>query len=514
MEEKINILMIDGQAENLIALAAVLKSPEYNLVGVTSGEEALKYLLDQDFAMILLDVQMSGVNGLEIARGIRTWQKCQNIPIIFVSAISQTEESLLDGYTSGAVDYIFRPFKPQVLRAKVDSFHRLYKCQQQMDKQRKLLQQQVLELDKLNEQLTMTTIELCRNEVLLENIVAERTRRISSILESIKDGFFTVDADYKFTYINGTAENIFGKSRQYLLGKTLFEVCRTNPAFIENIIVSCSDDKPVCFENMCSLNERWFEVRAYPAENSVSVYLNDITERKLIDKEMARFDRLSLIGEMAAGIAHEIRNPMTTVRGFLQYAKSGKTTLSSSNLDLMMDELDRANTIITEFLSLAKNKNTDKKLQSLVRVIESLLPFIQAEAIMDDKAVVPLINTIPEFYFDEKEVRQLILNLTMNGLEAMQAGGILKISTYKEGDEVVLSVEDQGAGINPEIMDKVGTPFFTTKDSGTGLGLAVCYSIAARHQATIEIKSGDWGTVIYVRFKVCLRDDPTNKFAY
>lgn len=502
MEEKINILLVDDQAETLIALASMLDSPEYNLVETTTGEEALEYLLLQDFAMILLSLKVSGLNGVDIAQTVRAQSKYIDIPIIFVSALNHTESRLLGHYVSGTVDYIFHPLIPQVLRAKVDAFHRLHQYQQQVVLQRRILQEQVLELDKLNEQLTMTTIELCRNEVLLENMVAERTRRISSILESIKDGFFTVDADYKFTYINGTAENIFGKPRQELLGKTLFEVCKTTPSFIEDIILSCSEDKSVCFENMCLLNERWFEVRAYPAENSLSVYLNDITERKLIDREMARFDRLSLIGEMAAGIAHEIRNPMTTVRGFLQYARSGKTTLSSSNIDLMMDELDRANTIISEFLSLAKNKNSDKKQQSLLLVIDSLLPLIQAEAVMDDKVVVPAIQSIPDLYFDEKEVRQLILNLTLNGLEAMQAGGTLTISTYRDGDEVVLAVEDQGSGIDPGIMDKIGTPFFTTKDSGTGLGLAVCYSIAARHQATIEIKSGTWGTVIFVRFKL------------
>lgn len=97
--------------------------------------------------------------------------------------------------------------------------------------------------------------------------------------------------------------------------------------------------------------------------------------------------------------------------------------------------------------------------------------------------------------------RQLILNLVRNGLEAMSPGGHLKINTSAENDEVVLAVRDYGKGINPDVLEKIGTPFYTTKESGTGLGLAVCYSIAARHDATINVETGPDGTTFFVRFK-------------
>lgn len=102
---------------------------------------------------------------------------------------------------------------------------------------------------------------------------------------------------------------------------------------------------------------------------------------------------------------------------------------------------------------------------------------------------------------DEKEIRQLILNLVRNGLEAMPPKKRLKIKTYTEGDEVVLAVQDEGSGIPDELLAKLGTPFFTTKEKGTGLGLAVCYSIANRHKATIIPETGPKGTTFYVRFK-------------
>ena len=109
---------------------------------------------------------------------------------------------------------------------------------------------------------------------------------------------------------------------------------------------------------------------------------------------------------------------------------------------------------------------------------------------------------IPDLLLDKKEIHQVIHNLTRNGLEAMPPGGCLFIRTYKDGDVVVLAVQDQGKGIEPDVLEKLGTPFFTTKENGTGLGLAVCYSIAARHNAKIEIETGADGTTFYIKFKV------------
>jgi signal transduction histidine kinase len=110
------------------------------------------------------------------------------------------------------------------------------------------------------------------------------------------------------------------------------------------------------------------------------------------------------------------------------------------------------------------------------------------------------IGDIPDILLDEKEIRQLILNLVRNGLEAMLAGGRITIKTFKEGESVVLAVQDEGKEIERNVLEKMGTPFYTTKDSGTGLGLAVCYSIAARHNAAIRVETGLSGTTFFVVF--------------
>lgn len=237
-------------------------------------------------------------------------------------------------------------------------------------------------------------------------------------------------------------------------------------------------------------------------KQSVLSLKEEIARREQMEKEMARLDRLNLVGEMAAGIGHEIRNPMTTVRGFLQLmGEKDKYAQDKEFLQLMIEELDRANSIITEFLSLAKNKAVDLKEQNLNTIIESLFPLIQADALVSDKNIEKAAGKIPALFLDEKEIRQLILNLVRNGLEAMSSGGQLTISTYAEGEEVVLAVQDEGEGIAQETLEKLGTPFFTTKDQGTGLGLAVCYSIAARHNAAIRVETAATGTTFFVRFK-------------
>jgi PAS domain S-box-containing protein len=233
------------------------------------------------------------------------------------------------------------------------------------------------------------------------------------------------------------------------------------------------------------------------------VQVQEITERKLAEKEMARLSQLNLIGEMAAGIAHEIRNPMTTVRGFLQMlgGKNGQERYQEY-FNLMIEELDRANSIISEYLSLAKNKALELKISNLKPVIETVFPLIQADAMMNDKNIYMELQDVPDLLMDEKEIRQLLLNLVHNGLQAMTARKILTIRLCRDGNEVVLAVHDEGKGINPEILDKIGTPFFTTKDTGTGLGLATCYSIATRHNAKINIETNSEGTTFFVRFKI------------
>ena len=235
----------------------------------------------------------------------------------------------------------------------------------------------------------------------------------------------------------------------------------------------------------------------------VLISINDVTELNKMKQEMERLSQLNLIGQMAAGIGHEIRNPMTSIRGFLQLL-IGKEECSSYRkyFEMMIEELDRTNSIITEFLSLTKSKPTSLARKNLNAIVNSLYPLLLADTINADKNIVLETDDTPDLLLDEKEIRQLILNLFRNGLEAMSATGTITIKTYVEGEEVVLTVKDQGAGIDLQILERIGTPFFTTKDEGVGLGLAVCYSIASRHRAAIDIQTTPTGATFLIKFKI------------
>lgn len=230
----------------------------------------------------------------------------------------------------------------------------------------------------------------------------------------------------------------------------------------------------------------------------------DRTAMNHLERKIAHLDRLNLIGEIAASIGHEIRNPLTTVRGFLQlFQKKREYYRDKENVDMMIEELDRANSIITEFLSLAKNRIIDLKTLDLNQTMEGLYPLIYATAVLEGTEVsLKLDSRLPKILADENEIRQLVLNLARNSLEAMPDGGKIILSTRLEKAAVVLSVQDTGCGIPREIFEKIGMPFQTTKDNGTGLGLAVCYRVAQRHNANIEVDTGALGTTFSVRFSI------------
>ncbi|MBC8015276.1 MAG: hypothetical protein H7X79_05970 [Sporomusaceae bacterium] len=225
---------------------------------------------------------------------------------------------------------------------------------------------------------------------------------------------------------------------------------------------------------------------------------NLFAERKMRE-ELKRLDRLHLVGQMAASISHEIRNPMTTVRGYLQYF-IGKEPLKpfASQFSLMIEELDRANRIITEYLSLAKNKSINREIVSMEDIVQDVVYFLKTDAQKAGKSIILKLEEVPSILLDIKEIRQLILNLVLNGLEAMPFGGTITIYTYVKDRNVVLAIQDEGCGIPPGITGQIGIPFITTKESAAGLGLAVCYNIAERHGAKMVFETSDKGTTFYL----------------
>jgi two-component system, sporulation sensor kinase C len=251
----------------------------------------------------------------------------------------------------------------------------------------------------------------------------------------------------------------------------------------------------------------WVEQKCLPIYDEkgrlieVEGIIRDITERKNLEQLTSSLDRMTVVGSMAATVAHEIRNPMTTVRGYLQVLeKRDKYQEDKQKFNLMIEEIDRANTIIQEYLSLSQEKVSRLERCSLNHIVKTLFPLIQVNSVNSKIEVSIELSTIPDLFLDKNEMRQLLLNMVRNGIEAMSAGGNLLIRTYQEENKTVLSISDQGDGIPPQVLERLGTPFTTTKDSGTGLGLPICYQIAQRHNAKIVVDTSNEGTTFKLYF--------------
>ncbi|WP_246014483.1 two-component system sensor histidine kinase NtrB [Paenibacillus rhizophilus] len=230
--------------------------------------------------------------------------------------------------------------------------------------------------------------------------------------------------------------------------------------------------------------------------------IQDVTEEELIRSELDHVERLTLVGQMAAGITHEIRNPMAVVRGFLQLMREKSSSDMDSYYQIVMDELDRANSIITDFLSLAQSGISSKEDGNLHDVIEELAPLLWADANLRGQSVeLKLCDSLPVLRLNIKEIKQVVLNLGRNAMEAMEPKGVLTLETRCESGMVELLVKDTGCGMSEMELEKLFVPFFTTKDQGTGLGLPLCLSIVERHGGTISVDSRTGaGTVFTVSF--------------
>ncbi len=345
----------------------------------------------------------------------------------------------------------------------------------------------------------------------MEQALIQSERRYLSILNACPNelSISTID-EGRFIDVNQQMCKTMGRSHNEIIGYTSLELgIWVNPEDRAELVAMLKENGSVRNREYTLRSKTGREIIAlvsaeiYEVEGKQCMILisNDISEKKQMERELARLDQLNLVGEMAASLGHEVRNPMTSVRGFLQLLKEFESfEFYSEYFNIMIEELDSANQIITEFLSMARHKNVDLELRNLNSIVMSVAPLVKADAVAQDKWLELQLNEVVEIMLDEKEIRQLICNLSRNGLESMDAGKKLLIKTYLKENKIILSIKDEGNGIPREVIDKIGVPFFTTKEKGTGLGLPVCYSIAARHKASIQLETSQAGTTFFVSF--------------
>lgn len=245
-----------------------------------------------------------------------------------------------------------------------------------------------------------------------------------------------------------------------------------------------------------SLYGREWIIHALPLRNNQNdiiagvVLLENVTELVRLQEEIRRLDRLNLIGEMAAGVAHEIRNPMTVVKGYLQYLGKKVPEDLKLQFDTVLLELGHIENIITDFLSLARSQPGTRERTTVNSVIQEVLPLIAAQAAKSNIEVIPELRDNPATQMlNKKEIKQVILNLVCNSIEAMPHSGHLTIRTGRREKITFFEVADTGSGIAQDKINKIFNPFFTTKNEGTGLGLAICENIVKNHGGKIEVAS-------------------------
>lgn len=353
--------------------------------------------------------------------------------------------------------------------------------------------------------------KLRRLDTVKTTYIVQQLRTYEAMMQNSTDSICTIDLDLKITSFNLAAQRMYGYTAKEVLGReiTLLAVPEESQGMIEDFERIKSGEEVLKRDvhrlkkdgKVIDVSLSLSPIRDDQGQiiGIIGIY-QDSTERKLMETEMKRLDGLNLIGQMAASIAHEIRNPMTTVRGFLQLLGSKPNLLDYKNyFELMIEELDRANSIITEFLSLSRNTPIELNMQNLNTIFNKLLPMLQADALKNEHIIIVELEEIPNFELNEQEIRQVILNLARNGFESMAAGGVITIKTYLENGQAVIAVSDQGSGIPPEVLKNIGKPFLTTKDNGTGLGLAVSYNLVHRHGGTINIETGTEGTTFVIK---------------
>nr|WP_239586172.1 PAS domain-containing sensor histidine kinase [Brevibacillus laterosporus] len=330
------------------------------------------------------------------------------------------------------------------------------------------------------------------------------------ISENMTDLIAILDRSGRYIYVSPSFQTILGYTPESLLGMDYRKWIHTDDReFLKQgrkRLIAEGTVTQVELRYQCASGEwMYLEANGTPVfngkqnlEHFVFVARN-ITDRKQAEVLLRNSDKLSLIGEMAAGVAHEIRNPLTALRGFIQLLQD-QTNEHNFYFEVMISELDRINFIVSELLVLAKPQVQHVKQKNVVDLVRNVMTLLESQALMHnvlfqlDVEEQPILITC-----EENQMKQVFINIMKNAMEAMPNGGMIHITVKQEGLMVDICFRDEGCGIPEDRVSKLGEPFYTTKDKGTGLGLMVSKKIIRDHQGSILIDSViNQGTTVHV----------------
>ena len=329
-----------------------------------------------------------------------------------------------------------------------------------------------------------------------------RVRAFSdSLVENMPIGLLAIDSDGRIASFNETAESILQLSSRDILWKTpkavlpqpfweLVEQLKSQRRFIEKEIeCPVTNGESIPLEVIATFLKE--EKGAFLGH---VILFRDLSEVKQLKDEIARSERLASIGRLAAGVAHEIRNPLSSIKGFATYFKERYREIPEDRktAEIMIQEVERLNRVIGQLLEFARPMNIEKKPTSLRALVQHSLKMIEADALRKGIKINTSISPdIKEALIDPDKIKQVFLNLYLNAFEAMENGGTLFVELRKDdrARAVRIIISDTGTGIKDEDLARVFDPYFTTKSSGTGLGLAIVHKVIESHGGEVQVEN-------------------------
>jgi PAS domain S-box-containing protein len=507
-DERPRVLLVDDDERNLLAVQSILEDLG-EVVPARSGEEALRHLLKGEFAVILLDVYMPGMDGYETAHLIRSRDQTKGIPIVFLSAVNKEAEHLLRGYSMGAVDYVFKPVDPIVLRSKVAVFVDLFAKTREIE--RKARQEQAL-LD--------ANLRANAERLRAEQELRRAEQRQAAIIQSLPMVLYLepCDAIERLpNYVSGDFEAITGFRLEEVVDRPNIWFERLHPDDRDRTIAAlevrrksgrssieyrwqCADGHYKHFLDQAVLLK---DGEGRPVEFAGT--LTDITEQRSLESQLIHAQKMDAIGKLTGGIAHDFNNLLAAVIGGLGLLDK-RAKLSDDQrkiLSMTRRAAEQGSELVKRLLAFARRQTLEPKpvdLAALQDAVWDLLTHTLGGLVNIEWRAS---DDVWDAFADQAQLELALVNLIINARDAMPAGGTVTISAENReleegnwadlsaGDYVQLSVADTGGGISPEVLEKVLEPFFTTKElgKGSGLGLPMVYGFAKQSNGAFRICS-------------------------
>ncbi|HEX3894227.1 MAG TPA: ATP-binding protein [Terracidiphilus sp.] len=484
-DQKINVLMVDDQPAKLLSYEVILADLHENLIKASSATEALNILLKTDIAVVLMDVSMPDVDGFELADVIRQHPRFQKTAIIFISGVALADSDKIQGYRSGAVDYISVPVIPEVLRAKVGIFVELHRKTRM--------------LEKLNVELERR-VE-ARTEELRESEARFRTR--ADLLELASEAIIVRDLNGVIQFWNAGAEALYGWTIEEAVGQDLHRLLQTtfpvSRSHVEGLLAENKSWRGNLTQQTRGGNEIVVACRKTMNRegNAVLEVNRDITSQVKAEEALRESEKLAAMGRVAGIIAHEINNPLAAITNIFYLLRNHPSLNEEarSYADAAEQELVRVSHITRQTLSFYR----ESKQPTPVRVHELLDDVVELQHRAFQVNKIELHKRYTEASSVTGfpvELRQVFMNLIANAVQAMPDGGTLRLHVHETTDWVTrrrgpsISVIDTGVGVKPEDARRLFEPFYSTKAAkGTGLGLWISKGILQKYSGRISYRS-------------------------